>query len=82
MKGTSFGNSEVTASSKVRPSFRTALSELSDDGVLHRKFREFPLDVIESLARKLAEDSAFKTLAQLNLASRDIREETLPALYE
>lgn len=40
------------------------------------------MDVIEIIARKLAEDNALKTLAQLNLVSHDVHEETLPALYE
>jgi hypothetical protein len=41
-----------------------------------------PTDVLVIVVEFLAGDHAFGTLANLSLADRDIRDETLPVLYE
>lgn len=41
----------------------------------------FPLEAIVTVSEFLAGDNAFRTLASLSLASKSVREATLPVLY-
>jgi hypothetical protein len=43
---------------------------------------DIPYDVISVVAEHLAGLNAFRSLANLNLASHGVRDETLPILYE
>lgn len=43
---------------------------------------DIPHDVISVVAGHLAGDNALKTLANLNIASQGVRDETLTILYE
>lgn len=49
---------------------------------MRRIHSRLPVELIVIIAEILIGDNAFGTTANLNLASRTIRQETLPLLYE